>query len=222
MAARAKLKGNERGRGAKPAGQAARRRSTERRLLAAAERVFAERGFSGATTAEIARRARLPKANLHYYFRTKRALYRRVLDDILALWLAAGDHIHAGADPADAFSLYLARKIAYTRARPYASKVFANELLHGAPELGPYLRNGLKDWVDAKAKVIEGWIAEGRMARVDPRHLFFVLWAATQTYADFDVQVAAVLGRRRLRESDWAAATRTISRLLFDGCRIGP
>ena len=61
------------------------RESNEGRLLQAAETVFAERGFSGATTAEIAARAKLPKANLHYYFRTKAELYRAVLANMLEL-----------------------------------------------------------------------------------------------------------------------------------------
>src|SRR5690242_9006825 len=52
------------------------RASIEARILAAAESVFAETGFSGATTAEIAKRAGVPKANLHYYFKTKTDLYR--------------------------------------------------------------------------------------------------------------------------------------------------
>ena len=42
--------------------------------------------------------------------------------------------------------------------------------------------------------MIRGWIAAGRIAEVDPHHLIFSIWALTQHYADFDVQVRAVLG----------------------------
>ena len=179
--------------------------------------MFATKGFSGATTAEIAERAGLPKANLHYYFRTKRALYRAVLDDILALWLEATASITPDAEPAIALGRYVEAKIAYSRTRPFASKVFANELLHGAPEIRGFLGGAMKRLVDDKAAVIRGWIAAGRIAPVDPHHLFFVLWAATQTYADFDCQVAAVLGRKSLCAADFERAAETVSALVLRG-----
>lgn len=200
--------------------RAARRREAEARILAAAEEVFAETGFSGATTAAIARRAGLPKANLHYYFRTKEALYRRVLEDILDAWLATGDQIVPEADPATALGAYIAAKVDYSRRRPLGSKVFANELLHGGSRIADYLRGPLRRWIAEKAGAIEAWVQAGRMRKVEPAHLFFVIWAATQTYADFDVQVQAVLGRRRLRPEDYRAAADLITRLVLDGCGV--
>ncbi len=163
----------------------AKRRDAEARILAAAEEVFAETGYSGATTAAIAERAGLPKANLHYYFCTKEALYRRLIERILEEWLASGEQIQPDADPAEAFSAYIAAKVEASRRRPYASKVFANEILHGAPHSGDYLRNQVRAWVEAKGKVIEGWVRRGLIRPVEPHHLFFILWAATQTYAYF-------------------------------------
>ena len=52
----------------------------------------------------------------------------------------------------------------------------------------------LKDLVDEKASVIRAWIAQGKIRKVDPYHLIFSIWATTQHYADFDVQVRLVLG----------------------------
>jgi TetR/AcrR family transcriptional regulator len=203
---------------ARPPG--AKRLANEARILKAAEEVFATAGFSGARTAAIARRAGVPKANLHYYFGTKVALYRRVLENILEVWLGMGDSIRPGADPAQALAAYIAAKVEHSRRRPFASKVFANEMLHGAPQVKGYLRHELKRWVDAKATVIDDWIAQGRMAPVDTRHLFFVLWAMTQTYADFDVQVAAVLGRRRIAPADYQAAAALITQLVLRGAGL--
>ena len=197
-----------------------KRLANEARILKAAEEVFATAGFSGARTAAIAQRAGVPKANLHYYFGTKEALYRRLLENLLAVWLGMGDSIRPEADPAQAFAAYIAAKVEHSRRRPYASKVFANELLHGAPQLRAYFRHALRRWVAAKAKVIEGWVAAGRMAPIETRHLFFVIWAMTQTYADFDVQVAAVLGRKRLAARDYQAATAVITRLVLRGAGL--
>ncbi|MFM9844400.1 MAG: TetR family transcriptional regulator C-terminal domain-containing protein, partial [Dongiaceae bacterium] len=117
---------------------------SEARLLKAAEEVFAQTGFAGARTAQIAQRAGLPKANLHYYFRTKEAIYRRVLENVLETWLGMGDSIQPGVDPTEALTRYIAAKVEHSRRRPFASKVFANEILHGAPQLKGYLRADLR------------------------------------------------------------------------------
>lgn len=196
------------------------RASIEARILAAAESVFAETGFSGATTAEIAKRAGVPKANLHYYFKTKKDLYRQVLQAILELWLGSGDLIKPESDPAEALRHYIAAKIDLAQQRPLASRVFANEVIHGAPQISDFLQEELRDWVDRKSDVIEGWIAAGKMRRVDPRHLFFMIWANTQTYADFAVQIAAVLGRETLTQQDYQQAARQISDIILTGCGL--
>jgi TetR/AcrR family transcriptional regulator len=197
-----------------------RRLDSEARILAAAEQVFAETGFSGATTAMIATRARLPKANVHYYFGTKERLYRTVLERILEAWLASGEGIRPEADPATAFADYIAAKVEASRRQPYASKVFANEILHGAPQVADYLSDQVRRWVDAKAKVIDVWVGRGLMQPVDAHHLFFVIWAATQTYADFECQIRAVLKRDRLRPEDYTAGAILITRMVLRTCGI--
>ena len=197
-----------------------KRRQNEAKILAAAETVFAERGFAAATTSAIARLAGMPKANLHYYFRTKAALYARVLDEILALWIDTAEAIRPEADPKAALSDYIAAKFDFSRRRPQASKVFANEVLHGAPRIRRRLSGDLKAWLEAKCAVIEGWVAAGRMAPVEPKHLFFIIWAATQTYADFEVQVAVLLDRRRLKSRDFETASALLRRRVLSTCGL--
>lgn len=194
------------------------RQANEARILGAAEQVFARAGFGGATMAAIAQASHLPKANLHYYFGSKDVLYREVLARILHDWLAPAQAITPEADPRTAIEAYIRAKMALSAQRPHASKVFANELLHGAPVVKTLLATELRDLVTAKAAVLQGWIHEGRMAPVNPVHLFFTLWAATQTYADFDVQVCAVLGRPELTAHDHRQATEHVVSLLLRGC----
>jgi TetR/AcrR family transcriptional regulator len=198
------------------------RQSNEAQILRAAERVFARAGFAGARVADIAAEAALPKANLHYYFASKHALYRAVLDNILALWLAETDSIVPEAEPAAALAHYVRAKMRFSRLYPDASRVFANEVIHGAPEIGEFLRTDLKALVERKSAVLQGWIASGRMAPVEPRHLFFAIWAMTQTYADFAAQMHAVLGIEALGEAEFAAATETVVDLVLRGCGVPP
>ena len=196
------------------------RNAAEADILLAAEAVFARAGFSGATMAEIAERAGLPKANLHYYFRTKAALYRALLDHILTLWLVETDGIRRDAHPAVALGDYIRAKMRLSAAHPDASRVFANEMLHGAPQIGGYLRGELKPLIDEKSKVIEHWAALGLMDRIDARHLFFTIWASTQTYADFQPQVCAVLGKAKLTRTEYERATDQLVRLVLKGCGV--
>jgi TetR/AcrR family transcriptional regulator len=189
-------------------------------ILAAAEEVFATQGYRGATTAAIAKKAGLPKANVHYYFGTKEALYAAVLEDILGLWLGELDRITEASDPATALADYIRAKIRLSRERPLASKVYANGMIRGAPHTREFLKNELRNLVKTKAKVLEAWAAAGKIEPVDPVHLFSVIWAATQHYADFEVQVGALLGRRQLGAKDYDEAAETVVRMVLRGCGL--
>ena len=196
------------------------RQVNEARILGAGERVFARAGFNGTTMVAIADEAGLPKANLHYYFGSKLELYRAVLARTLHDWLAPMQAISADAEPREALAAYIRAKMAMSQQRPDASRVYANELLHGAPVVGELLRTELRAVVREKAAVIDGWVAAGRMATVDATQLFFTIWAATQTYADFDVQVRAVLGCDALGPTDHERATAHVVGLILRGCGL--
>ncbi|MCE6962238.1 TetR/AcrR family transcriptional regulator [Cereibacter sphaeroides] len=193
------------------------RRETERAILAAAEKVFAEAGFGGATMQLIADMAGLPKANLHYYFPTKEALYRRVVQDIFEIWLHAADALDEADCPVAGIGAYIDAKMEISRRRPYGSKVWASEVMHGAPVIQDYLETTLRDWTEGRAAAIRRWIAEGRMRPVDPYHLLYMLWATTQHYADFGHQIETLNGGRPLSDEDWAAATDSVKAIILRG-----
>ena len=81
----------------------------------------------------------------------------------------------------------------------------------------PMLEGELKDLVDEKVEVIKGWMRAGKIARTDPWHLIFSIWATTQHYADFDVQVRAVLGPDRGGDGRFEDAARFLEQLFVDG-----
>jgi TetR/AcrR family transcriptional regulator len=191
-------------------------------ILAAAEVEFAANGYEGTTTGEIAARAMLPKANVHYYFATKESLYRAVLDHILALWLDEADFwIAPGRTPREALSGYIAAKITSAREKPLASRIYAGELLRGAPHIAGYLHIALRERVKRLSGVIDGWVQGGAIHPVDPAHLLFCIWAMTQTYADFSVQIAAVLGEPALTPATFDTAAETVQNLVLRGLLKG-
>jgi TetR/AcrR family transcriptional regulator len=197
------------------------RRRNRALILEAAEEVFAAKGFDGATTAEIAARAGLPKANLHYYFATKEAVYRAVIADTLHLWLSLFDHIAPDDDPAEALGGYIRRKMRHSFEHPLPSRIFALEVIRGAPVIHDFLAGELRSWVEERSAVIRAWAEQGRMAAVEPVHLFFTIWAATQTYADFNAQITAVLGRGQTTR-DRELATEQLVEVLLRGCGLRP
>jgi TetR/AcrR family transcriptional regulator len=206
-----------------PTPQKRRSRIRERNeviILKAAEEVFALRGFGAATTQEIAKAADIPKANLHYYFTTKEDLYARVLENILATWLNAAEDFDENHDPAAALEKYIRTKVQLSRTRPYASKIFAKEIISGAPFLESHLRKEINPWLNEKTKIIEKWIDQGKMQSINVRHLFFLIWSMTQTYADFSTQMTIVLEKEELEENDFETATKLITKMVFSVCGL--
>lgn len=203
-------------------------------IAAVAVRVFAECGYEGTSVAAIAEGAGLSKQNLLYYFPTKQALYRRVLDDVLDDWLArmstlaqaAGDDAAAtgsadtAADvPADLLRAYVQAKLRFSREQPYASRVYAMEVIGGAKLYGEQIRERVVPVLKRDIEVFERWIAAGRLAPVNATHLLFAIWAMTQSYADFAAQMALVLDRRQLLKRDFDEAEETIVGLVLAAVR---
>lgn len=197
--------------------QAAGRAEVEGAILRAAEAEFAEKGYEGATTGAIAARAGLPKANLHYYVATKDALYRRVVEGVLDAWLAEARSFDGGASATEALTRYIEGKMDLARARPLGSRIFAREVMSGAPVVRDFLETTLADWVRGRGAIVEGWIAERQIRPLDPKVLFFMIWAATQHYADFAAQIAALNGGAPLDDDAFAAAKRQVSDTILRG-----
>lgn len=189
----------------------------EASILAAAESVFGERGFEGATTAEIAARAGLPKANVHYYFATKANLYRKVLEGVLEAWLAAASTFDSDADPTEALGRYIAAKMDLARERPLGSRIFAREILKGAPEIQDFLETKLLAWVESRSAIVERWIAAGLLKAIEPKTLFYMIWASTQHYADFSHQIATLNGGIPLGRDAFERAKRQVVDTIVSG-----
>jgi len=204
---------------------AAKRRPTriqqekQERILEAALEVFSAHGFRGATIDQIADAAGMSKPNLLYYFRRKEDIHEALLKRLLDTWLAPLRELDDVGDPLSELRGYIRRKLEMARDYPRESRLFANEMLQGAPRMLPIIEGEMKQLVDEKAEVIKGWMRAGKVARTDPWHLIFSIWATTQHYADFDVQVRAVLGPDRGGDGRFEDAARYLEQLFVEGLR---
>lgn len=186
-------------------------------ILEAALEVFSANGYRGATIDQIADAAGMSKPNLLYYFKGKEAIHETLMHRLLETWLAPLRELDDIGDPLSELRSYIRRKLEMARDYPRESRLFANEILQGAPRILPMIEGELKALVDEKAEIVKGWMRTGKIARTDPYHLIFSIWATTQHYADFDVQVRAVLGPARGGDGRFEDAARFLESLFLNG-----
>ncbi|WP_299202782.1 TetR family transcriptional regulator C-terminal domain-containing protein [uncultured Amphritea sp.] len=202
----------------KPRRRSRIREGHENKILSVAEHLFSQNGFNGTALETIAEKAGMSKQNLIYYFSSKEVLYQQVLKNILDMWvekMALLDQL--GENPKQMLRNYIRGKVELSRSNPNASKVFAIEIINGAPYLKEYLKSHLTPALDADVKLVKEWIADGIMDDVDPYHLFFMIWSSTQTYADFSSQISISLGKEKLQDDDFDNATEFLTHLVIKG-----
>lgn len=188
-------------------------------ILDAALEVFSTYGFRGSTIDQIADKAGMSKPNLLYYFPRKEDIYVTVLEKTLEDWLTPFREIDPNGDPIEELSKYTVIKLQMSASQPASSQLFANEVLHGAPAIQEFLKTRLKHLVDEKAAVIRDWIEQGRLAPVDPYHLIFMIWATTQHYADFNVQVRSIMPEETNRLDFFERTAESVLAILLNGIR---
>jgi TetR/AcrR family transcriptional regulator len=205
----------------KAVGKPSIREINERAILAAAESVFAERGFSGATMSMIAARAGAPKANIHYYFPTKETLYRAVVERVLTAWLDAARSFDMSDDPVEALTGYIGAKMDLAREMPLSSQIYASEMMRGAPVVQDYLETTLTEWVRSRSAVVRRWVAEGKLRDIEPKFLFYMIWATTQHYANAAHEIATLEGGRALTDEAFERAKRQVVETVLFGVAAG-
>lgn len=189
-------------------------------ILSTAERVFARQGLAKTTTQMIADEAGLPKANIHYYYRSKKDLLEAVLESILQLWLDSVSQFNVETGPCHNLTRYISEKLDQSRLNPNASKVFAMALIGEEPFVLEFLRRFFVDELQKEKQTINTWVEQGLMKPVAVEHLFITIWAMTQTYADFDAQVKILLKKDELEESDFDEAKQFVTRMVLLSCGI--
>jgi TetR/AcrR family transcriptional regulator len=216
------VKDNPSGLTREPRPRSARRQDKERAILREAESQFARYGFEGASLEGIGAAIGISRHALLYYFPSKEALYRAVLDDVMSHWLSGMGELARAADPRTALAAYIEAKLASSRERPEGSRVFTKEVMAGAPHYGDVITERVLPVLEADVKAFERWARAALVKRVDFRHLIFMIWAMTQAYADHAAQFALLLGRPALAAADFRAAQRTIEAMVLGPLMPGP
>lgn len=194
------------------------RKKNQEVILKAAEKEFLKHGFEGASIKSIAEQANIPRANVHYYYKNKEAIYGDILSRILELW--DDSIIESSDDPYTVLSEYIRAKVLFAKTNAEASRIFASEMIHGAPRLKEYLTTDFKVWMDKVTAIIQKWIDQGKMDPINPMYLLFCIWGSTQHYADFSSQVTAAMGKTKLSNQDFEDVADTLIQLILKGCGL--
>jgi TetR/AcrR family transcriptional regulator len=201
----------------------AERPELARHILQAAKPLFAQHGYGGVSIDRIAEAAGISKQNLLYYFPRKLLLYREVLNDVLDVWLSYMDAMSQREDdPEAALREYIAGKLRFSFEHPDDSRVYANEVIAGAPHFADEIRRRVIPALQADVKVFGRWADKGLCRPIDARHLMVVLWSATQAYADFARQICLVLGKARLTRADLAVAEAQLVDMVLRAVLVAP
>lgn len=196
------------------------RKKNKALIFTSAKKEFVSYGFKGASIKRIAERANIPRANIHYYFKNKTDLYQQLLTNIIEVWNQDYDTLTVDQEPKEALSAYIRAKVMHSKNDPDSSRIFASELIHGAPVLAEYLNTEFKSWLQSKVEVIDTWVSKGLIDKVNPHHLLYLIWSSTQHYADFNVQVVAGLGKESMTEQDFEEVVASLTQIILKGSGI--
>lgn len=189
----------------------------EEKIFEAATEVFAQFGYRGATIEQIAGKAGMSKPNLLYYFNSKETLYQQVLYRIYDIWLEPLRGLDVEQNPEEELSRYIDQKIEHSRLYPLASKIWANEIIAGAPVLRPILETDLRETVKKKSRVLRAWMRQGKVKRFDAEHFLFMIWTTTQHYADFSTQIETVTDKTLNDDKFFRQTKKNLKQILLRG-----
>lgn len=188
----------------------------EVKIIQSALNVFSTYGFQGTSIEQIANESGISKSNLFYYFASKEELYVEVLSQVLEEWLKPLKEFTVELEPAEAIGNYIDIKFMLSKKKPEASRLFAFEMMQGAPYLLPLLKGPLKKLVKEKTEIIDQWIALGKLKPISGVHLIMHIWAVSQHYSDFAVQCQAITGKTLSNKVFYQEAITTCRQLLLD------
>ena len=189
-------------------------------ILTAAEEEFVLKSYRGATMQGIADRAGLPKANIHYYFKNKKNLYKVVLRSIIQEWNEGLVTMTVDSDPKTVIEKFVRTKLHQAFAHPNRHKLFAVEVISGAPHLHDFMSTIMHDWALDKVQVMKQWHQQGRIAVADPLQLLILIWATTQRYAEFEIEIVGLMGKKAYDQEDESRAAEFLIPFILRGCGL--
>ncbi len=194
------------------------RDETRAHILAAAERIFAESGLAGARTEAIAARARVNKALLYYYFRSKEELHLAVLRERMGELRERGLAAISSARSVQAkVEGFVNAQFDFFSVRRYYPRLVQRVLMAGGRALADLRREQLAPLYQKLAEVIEEGVRRGELRAMDSHHAVLSLVALTVHYFAVAPIIKQVAGRDPYEESNLALRRREVLEIVRHG-----
>ncbi|SHE79840.1 transcriptional regulator, TetR family [Fodinibius roseus] len=149
------------------------KQDTEEQIFEAASRIFQRKGYAGARMQEIADEADINKSMLHYYYRSKDKLFRKVYQREMSRFFPVLFKVLSSQDP---FDEKLERLIdtyyAFLNDNPRIAQFIIYEMNQHPDRFRNFIKEKGIHPPDDFVKQIKKEVDRGRMDAVDPRQLF--------------------------------------------------
>jgi AcrR family transcriptional regulator len=152
------------------------------RILAAAEKLFAARGYSAASVQDITDMAGINKAMLYYYFRSKENLYRRLIEQGSESLGHAMEEALKGKTTEQRLRRFLTAYSTMMAARPGLTQIVYREVLGYGSDNGPNVRSELIGYIGRLQQLIEAGQESGELKPMDPSLAAYSLFGMSNIF----------------------------------------
>ena len=163
------------------------------KILSGALESFSSAGCAATSVETIAAKAGMSKQNLLYYFPNKEALYLELLSSQMDNWHNALSMIDPHGDPVEEICRYAERKVDNGYSNPMQCRLFAMELLTGAEHFYQIVREPTRQQIMNAIGTLAQWMSERKLRQHDPAQLLFSVWAMTEQYANYGIQMCKLM-----------------------------
>ncbi len=150
--------------------------NTEQKILNAAKDVFQKKGMTGARMQEIADKAGINKALLHYYYRTKEKLFEKVFELAFSLFVPRVKEMMASEKPIlEKINFFVDNYMNLLYKHPYIPGFVINELNRNPQILVNIFEKNVHiqedNMIEILQKQIQTEVEKGLIRSIDARHL---------------------------------------------------
>jgi AcrR family transcriptional regulator len=196
----------------------ARDLTTARRIVATAEQIFAEKGLAGARMDEIARAAKVNKALLYYYFRSKEELYRFVLETLLSqLRARVGAQGVGPFSPGERLAAVIDNFFDFVQRHPNYPRLVQRVMMTRGPNLEWIVSEYYKPLHVQLVGLIEEGISSGEFRRVDTRNTALTVVSIMVFYFAAAPVLRRILGHDPLQPREVAQRRKAVHDFLEHG-----
>lgn len=192
----------------------------ERKILSAAVEVFAQKGFDGARTDEIASRAGVNKAMIYYYFKSKENLYTIIVETVFEkVSVILGTHlslVDVNA-PEEGIYSFIDNYIDFIYSHRIFVKVLLWDLARGGMIIARVVGRVLRDKTEQIREIFEQAAREGYLRPVDPKHLFVSIIGMIVFFFFAEPVVRVIWGEEPLTPEHIAERKKEIRDLIIHG-----